>query len=61
MVYRKVLSVREQITQIRCKGTTKNAHMQIITSELEYGLHRANVATGELASAKAVSEDTAFY
>jgi hypothetical protein len=33
--------------------------LQIITSELEYGLHRANVATGELASAKAVSEGTA--
>ena len=29
MVYRKVLSVREQITQIRCKGTTKNAHTQV--------------------------------
>ena len=35
--------------------------LQIITSELEYGLHRANVATGELASAKAVSEGTAFF
>ena len=35
--------------------------LQIITSELEYGLHRANVATGELASAKAVSEGTTFF
>ena len=32
--------------------------LKIITSELEYGLHCAKVATGELASAKAVSEGT---
>ena len=32
--------------------------MQIIASELEYGLHGVGVATGELASAKAVSEGT---
>ena len=32
-----------------------------LRATLEYGLHRANVATGELASAKAVSEGTAFF
>ena len=39
---------------IRCKPF----FLQIIASELEYGLHGVGVATGELASAKAVSEGT---